>query len=120
MTVNVPNDSKFAGRSIADIFDQFPELVVVAIIHKQQIQLPRGSSQIEGGDQLLMAASDTTSIRELSRMRLAEGRAKNRVNANNLRDVRFKIRIVRTRNKKSALVKAKNALDREWEQRRQI
>lgn len=61
MTVNVPNDSKFAGRSIAAIFDQFPELVVVAIIHKQQIQLPRGSSQIEGGDQLLMAASEIMS-----------------------------------------------------------
>ena len=61
MTVNVPNDSKFAGRSIAAIFDQFPELVVVAIIHKQQIQLPRGSSRIEGGDQLLMAASEIMS-----------------------------------------------------------
>ena len=61
MTVNVPNDSKFAGRSIADIFDQFPELVVVAIIHKQQIQLPRGSSRIEAGDQLLMAASEIMS-----------------------------------------------------------
>ena len=62
MTVNLPDDSKFAGRSIAEVFDQFPELVVVAIIHKQQIQLPRGSSRLEGGDQLLIAASDTTSI----------------------------------------------------------
>ena len=61
MTVNLPDDSKFAGRSIAEVFDQFPELVVVAIIHKQQIQLPRGSSRLEGGDQLLIAASEITS-----------------------------------------------------------
>lgn len=62
MTVNLPDDSKFAGRSIAEVFDQFPELVVVAIIHKQQIQLPRGSSRLEGGDQLLIAASEITSV----------------------------------------------------------
>ena len=61
MTVNLPDDSKFAGRSIAEVFDQFPELVVVAIIHKQQIQLPRGSSRLEGGDQLLIAASEIAS-----------------------------------------------------------
>ena len=61
MTVNLPDDSKFAGRSIAEVFEQFPELVVVAIIHKQQIQLPRGSSRLEGGDQLLIAASEITS-----------------------------------------------------------
>jgi Trk K+ transport system NAD-binding subunit len=35
--------------------------VAVAIIHKQQIQLPRGSSRLEGGDQLLIAASETAS-----------------------------------------------------------
>ena len=62
MTVNLPDDSKFAGRSIAEVFDRFPELVVVAIIHKQQIQLPRKASRLKGGDQLLIAASDTTSI----------------------------------------------------------
>ena len=61
MTVNLPDDSKFAARSIAEVFEQFPELVVVAIIHKQQIQLPRGSSRLEGGDQLLIAASEITS-----------------------------------------------------------
>jgi chloride channel protein, CIC family len=62
MTVNLPIDSKFSGRSIAEVFDQFPELVVVAIIHNQQIQLPRGSSRLEGGDQLLIAASEMTSV----------------------------------------------------------
>ncbi|HEV8723683.1 MAG TPA: chloride channel protein [Candidatus Binatia bacterium] len=61
MTVNMPDDSQFAGRSIAEVFDQFPELVVVAIIRRQQIQLPRGPSRLEGGDQLLIAASETPS-----------------------------------------------------------
>ncbi|HEX9454289.1 MAG TPA: TrkA C-terminal domain-containing protein, partial [Candidatus Binatia bacterium] len=62
MTVNLPDNSHFAGRSIAEVFDQFPELVVVAIIHKEQIQLPRGTARLEGGDQLLIAASERTSV----------------------------------------------------------
>src|SRR5258706_5260031 len=62
MTVNLPDDSHFAGRSIAEVFDQFPELVVVAIIHKQQIQLPRGAATLQGCDQLLIAASEPTSV----------------------------------------------------------
>lgn len=62
MTVNLPDDSHFAGRSIAEVFDQFPELVVVAIIHREQIQLPRGTARLEGGDQLLIAASERTNV----------------------------------------------------------
>ena len=54
MTINVPDDSPLAGR--AEVFDQHPELLIVAIIRKELIQLPRGPSRIEPGSQLLIAA----------------------------------------------------------------
>ena len=63
MTVSLPENSPLAGRSVADVFDQHPELLLVAIIRKQEIQLPRGPSRIEAGDQLLVAASDASSVR---------------------------------------------------------
>jgi CIC family chloride channel protein len=62
MTINLPDDSQFASLTVAHVFEQFPELVAVAIIRKQQIQLPRGTARLEGGDQLLIAASDMNSI----------------------------------------------------------
>jgi Trk K+ transport system NAD-binding subunit len=62
LSVNLPEDSQFAGRRIAEVFEKFPELLVVAIIRKLQIQLPRGSSLLEAGDQLLIAASETKSV----------------------------------------------------------
>jgi chloride channel protein, CIC family len=58
-SVHIPEGSKLAGRSIAEVFEQFPELLAVAIIRDEQIQLPRGSARLEGGDQLLIAASET-------------------------------------------------------------
>lgn len=72
MTVNLPDDSKFAGRSIAEVFDRFPELLAVAIIRDQQIQLPRGATLLKGGDKLLIAASGSTSIEAFKK---AAGRA---------------------------------------------
>jgi Trk K+ transport system NAD-binding subunit len=48
--------------------NNFPELLAVAIIRDQQIQLPRGSTQIKGGDQLLIVASETTSIDDFKRL----------------------------------------------------
>jgi len=62
LSVNLPEDSQFAGRKIVEVFEKFPELLVVAIIRKQQIQLPRGSSRLEAGDQLLIAAGETSSV----------------------------------------------------------
>ncbi len=62
MTVSLPENTPFAGRSVAEVFDQHPELLLVAIIRKEQIQLPRGPSRIEPGDQLLIAASEASSI----------------------------------------------------------
>ena len=62
LTVSLPENSQLAGRSIAEVFEKFPELLAVAIIRDQRIQLPRGSTQIHGGDQLLIVANETTSI----------------------------------------------------------
>jgi hypothetical protein len=67
MTMNLPEDSQLAGRTIAEVFDKFPELLVVAIIRKHQIELPRGSSRLEPGDQLLIAANDTKSVEAFSK-----------------------------------------------------
>lgn len=61
-TVSLPENSPLAGRTVAQVFDQHPELLLVAIIRKQQIQLPRGPSRIEAGDQLLIAASEASSV----------------------------------------------------------
>lgn len=61
-TVSLPENSPLAGRTVAEVFDQHPELLLVAIIRKQQIQLPRGPSRIEAGDQLLIAASEASNI----------------------------------------------------------
>jgi Trk K+ transport system NAD-binding subunit len=38
--MNIPEGSKIAGRSIAKVFDQFPDLLAVAIIRDHLIQLP--------------------------------------------------------------------------------
>lgn len=58
----IVEDSKIVGRTIADIFDQFPDLVAVAVIRDQQVQLPRGGTQLEGEDQLLIAGGATKTI----------------------------------------------------------
>jgi hypothetical protein len=68
LAVNIPNASKLVGQSIAEVFEQFPELLAVAIIRNQQVQLPRGPTRLEGGDQLLIAASDTTSVEAFKRL----------------------------------------------------
>jgi CIC family chloride channel protein len=62
LTVNIDTHSALAKRLIADVFEQFPELLAVAIIRDHQVQLPRGSTQLEGGDQLLIVASGTKNI----------------------------------------------------------
>jgi Trk K+ transport system NAD-binding subunit len=71
--INLSTNSQFAGRKVEEIFDQFPELLAVAIIRDQRIQLPRGSTRVEGGDQLLIVASETTTIDAFKR--LAEARS---------------------------------------------
>lgn len=62
LIVNLPETSQLADRSIAEVFERFPELLAVAIIRGQQIQLPRGSTRLAAGDQLLIVASEVKSI----------------------------------------------------------
>jgi chloride channel protein, CIC family len=62
VTVSIPEGSKMGGRSIAEVFERFPEVLAVAIIRDRFVQLPRGSTRLEGGDQLLIAASEIASI----------------------------------------------------------
>jgi Trk K+ transport system NAD-binding subunit len=68
LTVNIEKHSQLADRVIADVFEQFPDLLAVAIIRDQQVQLPRGSTRLAGGDQLLVVASETTSVEAFKRM----------------------------------------------------
>jgi chloride channel protein, CIC family len=68
LTVNIGEHSQLANRVIADVFEQFPELLAVAIIRDHQVHLPRGSTCLAGGDQLLMVASGTASVDTFSRL----------------------------------------------------
>ena len=68
LTVSMPKDSQITGRTIAEVFEQFPELLAVAIIRDHKIQLPRGATRLEDGDQLLIAASGTTSVDAFKRL----------------------------------------------------
>jgi Trk K+ transport system NAD-binding subunit len=62
LTVNIAENSQLANQTIAEVFERFPELLAVAIIRDQRIQLPRGSTELKSGDQLLLVASETTTI----------------------------------------------------------
>lgn len=73
LTVNIAEHSQLADRVISDVFEQFPDLLAVAIIRDQQVQLPRGSTRLAGRDQLLIVASETTSVEAFKR--LARSRA---------------------------------------------
>ena len=66
LTVNISEHSTLANRLISDIFEQFPDLLAVAIIRDQQVQLPRGSTRLASGDQLLIAAGEATNIKAFS------------------------------------------------------
>src|SRR5215510_6187402 len=66
LIVNVGKHSQLANSLIADIFEQFPDLLAVAIIRDQQVQLPRGSTRLASGDQLLIAAGEGTNVERFS------------------------------------------------------
>ena len=57
--MNIGEHSQLADRLVADVFEQFPDLLAVAIIRDQQVQLPRGSTRLASGDQLLIVANGT-------------------------------------------------------------
>jgi CIC family chloride channel protein len=66
--IGLPQDSLLAGRTIEEVFEPFPELLAVAIIRDQQILMPRGSTLIHGGDQLLIAANEAASLQALKQL----------------------------------------------------
>jgi CIC family chloride channel protein len=68
LTVNIADDSQLANHTIAEVFEQFPQLLAVAIIRDQNIHLPRGSSELKSGDQLLIAAREMTSVEAFKRL----------------------------------------------------
>jgi CIC family chloride channel protein len=68
LTVNLSDKSNFSGRNIAEVFDSFPELLAVAIIRDDGVHLPRGSTRIESGDQLLIVANAMTSVESFKQL----------------------------------------------------
>jgi len=68
LTVNIAEHSPFANQTIAEVFEHFPELIAVAIIRNQKVQLPRGSTELKVGDQLLVAASEEASIERFKQL----------------------------------------------------
>jgi CIC family chloride channel protein len=68
LTMNIEENSQLADQRIAEVFERFPELIAVAIIRDHKIQLPRGSTELKGGDQLLIAASETTNVEAFKRL----------------------------------------------------
>jgi CIC family chloride channel protein len=68
LTVNIAENSQLADQRIAEVFERFPQLIAVAIIRDHKIQLPRGSTELKRGDQLLIAASETTNVEAFKRL----------------------------------------------------
>lgn len=64
-TVEVGANSSVANRSIAEVFEKFPELVAVAVVNGERATLPRGSTRLDVGDQILIAASDARTVERL-------------------------------------------------------
>ena len=68
LTVNIAENSELANQTIAEVFEHFPELIAVAIIRDQKIHLPRGSTELKVGDQLLMAASEAANVEHFKQL----------------------------------------------------
>ena len=64
----LPQDSLLAGRTVENVFEPFPELLAIAIIRDQQIHLPRGSTLVHGGDQVLIAANQAASLQAFKQL----------------------------------------------------
>ena len=72
-SVEIGAGSEIAGHSIAEVFERFPELVAVAIISGNQAKLPRGSTRLEAGDQILVAAANAENVEKLRAVANATG-----------------------------------------------
>ena len=62
LAVKISEDSPLVGRRIEETFDQFPDLVAAAIIRDQRVELPRGSTCLQGKDQLLIVTNETNNL----------------------------------------------------------
>jgi chloride channel protein, CIC family len=67
-SVQIADASQIAGQSVAEVFEQFPELVAVAVIQGQQVTLPHGGTRLNGQDQLIVAGSGRKSVDSLRRL----------------------------------------------------
>lgn len=60
--VDISPDSPIAGRTVAQVFESFADLLAVAVIRGERVQLPRGATRLEGGDRILIAAGGTAAV----------------------------------------------------------
>jgi CIC family chloride channel protein len=71
--VRISEDSALAGRRIEEALEQFPEMVIVAIIRDQRVELPRASTSLQSKDQLMVVANERKSLDAL--IRVASGKS---------------------------------------------
>jgi CIC family chloride channel protein len=70
-SVTIGAKSSLAGRTVAQVFDEFPGLVAVAVVRDEQVQFPRGATRLEADDRLLIAAAQGQNVEAFRRS--AEG-----------------------------------------------
>jgi Trk K+ transport system NAD-binding subunit len=64
-TLSRQSYSRVYARSLwkgRDVFEQFPDLLAVAIIRDQRVELPRGSTRLQPKDQLLIVTNETKNL----------------------------------------------------------
>lgn len=67
-TVDVGERSELAGQTVAEVFGDFSSLVVVAVIREQIVMVPRGTTVLKAGDQLLIAAREMEKLQIMRRL----------------------------------------------------
>lgn len=60
--VDIAQGSRLAGRTVAEVFRDFADLVAVAVIRDQSVLVPRGTTRLEAKDQLLIATGTAENI----------------------------------------------------------
>jgi CIC family chloride channel protein len=68
LSVSIAASSPLAGRTIADVFEQTPDLVAVAIIRDQEVHFPRGSTRVEARDRILIVADENANVEVFERL----------------------------------------------------
>jgi hypothetical protein len=69
--VTIGRESAFAAHTVAEVFDEFPDLVAVAVVRDEQVQFPRGGTRLEADDRLLIASAQGQNVEAFRRS--AEG-----------------------------------------------